>query len=130
MNTEDRSARLQQRRLARELKTIRTMLTIYCRDHHANHEGHAGDALCTECQALSEYAEKRLVYCPFGTDKPTCVNCQIHCYGARQREAVRKMMRYAGPRMLTRHPVLALWHIIDGRRPAPPKPSERARKPE
>ena len=31
-------------------------------------------------------------------------------------------MRYAGPRMLLRHPVLALAHLlVDGRRPAPPK---------
>jgi hypothetical protein len=32
-------------------------------------------------------------------------------------------MRYAGPRMLWRHPLLALAHlVVDGRRPAPPKP--------
>jgi hypothetical protein len=33
-------------------------------------------------------------------------------------------MRYAGPRMLLRHPVLAVMHVVDGRRPAPPRPNE------
>jgi hypothetical protein len=28
-------------------------------------------------------------------------------------------MRYAGPRMIRRHPLLAIAHILDGRRPAP-----------
>jgi hypothetical protein len=31
-------------------------------------------------------------------------------------------MRYAGPRMISRHPVLAVRHVIDGRRPAPELP--------
>jgi hypothetical protein len=31
-------------------------------------------------------------------------------------------MRHAGPRMICKHPVLAFAHVIDGRRPAPPKP--------
>jgi hypothetical protein len=36
---------------------------------------------------------------------------------------VRDVMRYAGPRMLTRHPWLAIAHLIDGQRPAPPRPN-------
>jgi hypothetical protein len=111
-----------QRRLARELRTIRAMLAIYCRDHHDS-----ADALCPQCRSLDEYAEKRLKHCPYGEEKPTCVNCPIHCYAARQREEVRVMMRYAGPRMLTRRPVLALWHIIDGKRPVPPRPGAQSK---
>jgi hypothetical protein len=37
------------------------------------------------------------------------------------------MMRYAGPRMMWRHPLLALAHVLDGKRPAPPKPRATAR---
>ena len=40
---------------------------------------------------------------------------------------VREMMRYAGPRMLWRHPVLAIRHLLDGRRPAPDLPARRHR---
>ncbi len=112
-------ARLVTPRLAREMKTIRAMLRIACHDRHGTAEG-----LCAECQALADYAAKRLAHCPYGADKPTCVNCRIHCYGPRQREQVRDTMRYAGPRMMLRHPVLAIMHVVDGRRPAPPRPNE------
>jgi hypothetical protein len=111
-------------RLARELKTVRAMVRIYCHDLHAEDHG-----LCAGCSALMDYATRRLDRCVFGDDKPTCANCNVHCYSAAMREQVRIVMRYAGPRMLTRHPVLALAHLIDGRRPAPelPRPAPRAR---
>jgi hypothetical protein len=118
---DERLARLATPRLERELKTIRAMLRIACRDQHGTAAG-----LCADCAALADYAARRLALCPYGADKPTCVNCRIHCYGPRQRERVRETMRYAGPRMLLRHPVLALMHVVDGRRPAPPRPNEAA----
>jgi hypothetical protein len=34
------------------------------------------------------------------------------------RERVRGVMRYAGPRMIRRHPVLAVLHVLDGFRSA------------
>ena len=118
-HTEERLARLATSRLARELETIRAMLRIACHDRHGTAEG-----LCADCEALADYAAKRLALCPYGPDKPTCVNCKIHCYGPRQREQVRDMMRDSGPRMMLRHPYLAIMHVVDGRRPAPPKPNE------
>ncbi len=125
-----REARLATPRMTRELDTLAAMLRIYCHDHHA---AAAPDelGLCAECGELLAYARKRLAGCPFGVDKPTCAHCQIHCYGPQQREAVRVVMRHAGPRMLWRHPLLALAHLlIDGRRPAPPKPrGARAARP-
>jgi len=121
----ERLARLATPRLSRELKTIGALLRIYCRDHHRDSPRNA-QALCAPCAALYDYARKRLAGCPYGPDKPTCANCQIHCYGPTQREATRVMMRYAGPRMLWRHPWLAIAHMIDGRRPAPPRPKGAA----
>lgn len=106
-------------RLARELATIRAMARIFCRDTH----GTAAD-LCADCQALMDYATRRLDRCVFGDDKPTCANCTVHCYNADNRTKVRTMMRYAGPKMIWRHPVLAIAHIVDGRRPAPELPKK------
>lgn len=110
-------------RLARELKTIRAMVWIYCHDLHG--EDHD---LCDECAALMDYATRRLDRCIFGDDKPTCANCKVHCYNKTMREHVRVVMRYAGPRMIRRHPLLAIAHIVDGRRPAPDKPMPAKRK--
>ena len=42
------------------------------------------------------------------------------------RARVKDVMRYAGPRMTWRHPLLALDHMLSGRRPAP---SLEARRP-
>ena len=105
-------------RLARELKTMRAMVRLHCRDRHD-----ASDALCAECAALLDYATRRLDRCVFGDDKPTCANCKVHCYSDSMREEVRAIMRYAGPRMAWRHPILAVAHLRDGRRPAPDLPA-------
>ena len=60
----------------------------------------------------------------FGDAKPTCTNCLVHCYSADMREQVRVIMKWAGPRMIWRHPILAFFHVLDGRRPAPMLPGK------
>lgn len=103
-------------RLRREHRTIAAMLRLYCRAHHG------GPVLCQDCQGLLDYAEGRLGTCPFQEDKPACNHCPVHCYSRTKRERVKAVMRYAGPRMLLRHPILALRHLLDARRPVPDWP--------
>ena len=90
------------------------MVDIYCSAHHAQSNG----VLCDDCQEFLDYAERRLDKCPYGDAKPTCTNCPIHCYKPERRAQVKKIMRYAGPRMLFKHPWLAITHKIDGLRRA------------
>ena len=112
-------------RRARELATIRVMLRMYCRS-----QGHEkGGPLCAACGELLQYATRRLERCVFGDAKPTCANCLVHCYSADMRDRVKILMRYAGPRMLLRHPILGISHMLDGRRPVPKLPGRRAKKP-
>jgi hypothetical protein len=110
-------------RLARELATLSAMIRLHCHNLHGRDDG-----LCDRCAALLTYATRRLDRCVFGDAKPTCANCTVHCYSAAMREEVRGIMRYAGPRMLWRHPVLALRHLVDGRRPAPTLPAPTRRQ--
>jgi hypothetical protein len=35
------------------------------------------------------------------------------------REKIREVMQYAGPRMIWHHPLLAIGHMIDGRKKEP-----------
>jgi hypothetical protein len=117
---------LERGRLRREWRTLDAMIAIYCARLH----GGRRRALCPECAELRAYAEQRLLRCPFGEGKPTCAHCQVHCYRPEMRERVRDVMRRAGPRMLSRHPVLALMHLlVDDRRPAPARPPRRKRVP-
>jgi hypothetical protein len=106
--------RAQKKHIARERLTMARMVGIYCSAHH----GSARDVLCDECGEFLEYADLRLDKCPYGDDKPTCSNCPVHCYKPAQRAQVKKIMRYAGPRMLLRHPLLAIAHKLDGFRRA------------
>lgn len=93
------------------------MIEQYCGGVHR-----AGAAPCAECADLLAYASRRLEHCPYGGTKPACVKCPIHCYHPRRREQVKAVMRYAGPRMLLRHPYLAIRHWLDGRKDVPPMP--------
>jgi len=102
------------KKLLRESRTLTAMVRMYCRDTHGSLSG-----LCDECAALHEYAQQRLAHCRFGSDKPVCSKCQVHCYRPDMRQRVAVVMRYSGPRMLKRHPVLGLSHLVDKRRPAP-----------
>jgi hypothetical protein len=101
------------RRLAREWQTVAAMVRIYCRGRH-----HGSD-LCPECRQLLDYAGARLERCRFGAQKPACANCPVHCYQRTRRDQTKAVMRYAGPRMLWRHPVLSVRHWLDGFRKAP-----------
>jgi YbgA-like uncharacterized protein len=107
--------------LERERATIEAMVRVYC---HGLHGG--GKALCAPCGDLLAYAEQRLRRCPFQEEKPPCADCPIHCYQPAMRDQVRQVMRYAGPRMMLRHPLFALKHWLDSFRKEPP----RARKKE
>ncbi|HAS04200.1 MAG TPA: nitrous oxide-stimulated promoter family protein [Dehalococcoidia bacterium] len=103
------------KRIERERKTLITMIGMYCKGNHQ------GENLCPECAELLDYALKRLENCSFGEGKTTCAKCPVHCYKPQMRERIRKVMRYAGPRMIYTHPIQAIYHILDGRRKAPLK---------
>ena len=112
LRTAAASVQFGNRRLTREWQTMTAMVRIYCAGHH-------GSALCLECSQLLDYACLRLQRCRFGPEKPTCANCPVHCYQRARREQIKTVMRYAGPRMLWRHPLLSLRHWLDGFRRTP-----------
>lgn len=99
---------LSKNRLAREEKTFRNMADIYCRNHHG-----PVDRLCNRCEELVRYVIETVATCPYGDEKPVCGKCTTHCYDQSAREEVRKVMAFAGPRMLMLHPVLAIRHCMD-----------------
>ena len=98
------------KRLARERLTMSKMVCMYCSAHHNG----SGEMLCASCREFLDYADVRLEKCPYGEEKPTCANCPIHCYKPARKAQARDIMRYAGPRMLLRHPLLAIAHQLDG----------------
>ena len=100
-------------RIKREGNTVKAMIDMYCHKHHSSAE------LCSECSALLEYARKCLDKCPFQEGKTTCIKCSVHCFKPVMRERIKEVMRYSGPRMIYRHPIVVTLHLIDSRRKEP-----------
>jgi predicted amidophosphoribosyltransferase len=105
---------LSKKRINREKLTMTEMMVIYCHDHH-----HSGGTLCEACNQLLDYARRRLDTCPFQEEKPACNHCSVHCYSKEMRERVQVVMRYAGPKMILRHPLLSFHHMLDKFRDVP-----------
>ncbi len=89
-----------------EKKVVKKMIALYCNGNH-NTNGN----LCADCYELNEYASERLSRCPFGEEKPTCGSCSIHCYKPEKRQQIKKVMKFAGPRMLFISPIYTLKHF-------------------
>lgn len=90
-----------------EMDTIQKMLLVYCRDVHSGDK----QEICSQCLELFKYAQERMDKCVYGDNKPVCSECPVHCYKPAMREEVRKVMRYAGPRMIWYSPILAVRYM-------------------
>ena len=99
-------------RKKRDSKTIEVMIKIYC---HGKHRTRV--KFCPECEELLKYAIKRINRCPLKERKTTCAQCSVHCYTSVMREKIRNVMRYSGPRMMYKHPILTLFHLSDRLKP-------------
>lgn len=97
---------MKKNRLDIEKATLHRMIAVYCKgQRHSSH-------LCSDCLELLDYSTGKLNACPFGNNKSFCTKCAIHCYRPDMRDKIRKVMRYAGPRMLFYAPVIAIKHFF------------------
>lgn len=89
-----------------EKRVVEQMIRLYCRKRQGN------TTLCPDCRQLLDYAIERLDRCSYGNDKPTCRKCPIHCYRPAMKSRIKTVMRWAGPRMILYHPLLAIKHLL------------------
>ena len=94
----------------REKETVSRMIRLYCRKNHG------GRTICPDCAALDAYARLRSDKCPFMETKTFCSNCKVHCYKEDMREKIRAVMRFSGPRIIFRHPVMAIRHVFESKK--------------
>ena len=94
-------------KITQEKATVRVMIALYCRQKHHT----AKNQLCDECNDLLQYAMQRLTMCRFGEQKTTCELCPKHCYRKDYKLKIKEVMRYAGPRMMLYHPIMAVKHL-------------------
>ncbi len=97
------------------MKTISQMIAMYCAGNHRDavrgEAAFCGDAVCPSCKELDAYAVERTRRCRNMEKKTSCEECGNHCYRPEMREQIRQAMRYAGPRMMTKHPIAAIRHL-------------------
>lgn len=91
----------------REKRTIAFMIRLYCR--HRLHQQEPSE----EYRSLIDYCHHRLDHCRWQDEKPVCKRCPCHCYAPAQRERVRQIMRWTGPRMILYAPLEVLRHLLN-----------------
>lgn len=82
------------------------MITLYCK--HRLHQENPSE----EYQQLATYACHRLSRCKYGNKKTACKDCPTHCYAPKEREQIREIMRWIGPRMIVYSPIEAIKHLF------------------
>lgn len=95
----------------REKRMVSQMIKLYCQKNHATH-----GELCAACAQLEQYARERSERCPLMETKTFCSNCRVHCYKPTMRQKIREVMRFSGPRMLLRHPIATISHLMQSLR--------------
>lgn len=82
-----------------EKDTFNLMIEIYDKAHQTNHI------------ELKDYAFKRIDVCPYMEIKTFCSQCSTPCYKQDMRDQIKKVMRYSGPLMIFKRPILTIKHL-------------------
>jgi Nitrous oxide-stimulated promoter len=85
--------------------TIQMMIELYCRNNHRN-----TIYLCDDCSKLLSNATTLINNCPY-SPKPACGACKNNCFSVEHKKRMKQVMKYSGPKMLFRHPILTIKHI-------------------
>ncbi len=94
-----------------EDKIIEFMINLYCKKNCDKSKNTNYD-LCDDCNALLNYAKKRISLCRHKETKTFCANCETQCYSPKMKKQIREVMKFSGPRMLIYNPKLAIYHVI------------------
>ena len=92
----------------KDRKTLEAIGRIYCSAHHGDAKDAAG--LCASCRETVDATLERTVACPFNHEG-NCEDCKVHCQRGEAQDRIRRMMRYAAPRMAFRHPLMTLDYL-------------------
>ena len=98
-----------------EVRLVDAMIDLYAALYAAaSTQNPQADTEIIDAEALKAYTHARIEQCRYRSQgkKPFCNVCPVHCYKPEMRRQIRAVMRYSGPRMLFRHPLLCLQHLI------------------
>ncbi len=85
-----------------EKKAIRKAFGAYCHSHHNT----SGKNMCSKCNALLMTVMVKIQRCPYGITKPVCQVCETPCFGAKQTQQFRTIMKGSQKKMFFFHPLI------------------------
>lgn len=89
-----------------------TELSQWVKKHRLFTPGLYSMKLCPDCYSLCKEVTAHTSRCPHMAYKSFCHYCPRPCYRKERLEAVKPVMKYSGPRLILRHPILAIRHLI------------------
>lgn len=113
----------------KDVEVLAAFIEIYCDRNHLSDDktpwnpseefSSLGElpqpTLCRDCIALMDYSARRRKLCPLAP-KPTCRNCEIHCYSGENRDKIREVMRFSGRpylrRAIARGRLREIWAVL------------------
>ena len=100
-------------KVEKDIKVLQNFIQIYCDTEHKTREKTDKNemSLCQECWGTFNYATHRREVCPLDP-KPTCKNCEIHCYLPEQRAKIKEIMRVSGMTLIKRGRLDLLIHYF------------------
>ena len=101
---------LASRRLDR--KTLISMFRIYCRAMKHERSSGEGGKLCSSCSELLNYSLDKTAKCQWKKEGRLCSSCPVHCFEPEERERIKVVMRFSGPRLMLSHPLFAIRYLI------------------
>jgi hypothetical protein len=84
-------------KVEKDVEILKDFILIFCDTKHKNRlkTNNENSLLCEECHDTLAYATSRRRNCPLDP-KPTCKNCEIHCYKNEYRVKIQEIMRHSG----------------------------------
>ncbi len=89
-----------------EKNTVYKMIRLFCNAHH-----NTDKQLCNDCSDLFNYSILRINNCFYEINKPVCSSCKTHCFNKKNREKIRLVMRWSGPKMLWYYPFTSMKYL-------------------
>ena len=112
-------------KIDKDTRVLAQFIEVYCENKHPGLDktlweppdeydfsiGKMSPFLCQECSDLLDYSANRRRLCPLDP-KPTCKNCEIHCYAPENRAKIREVMRVSGMQMIRRGRIDMIFHYF------------------
>jgi hypothetical protein len=112
-------------KIDRDTRVLSQFIEVYCEKKHPGLNKVAWEPpdgynlsiekshplLCKGCADLLDYSANRRRLCPLDP-KPTCKNCEIHCYAPENRAKIREVMRFSGMQMIKRGRIDMIFHYF------------------